>query len=586
MSSERTLTGGIVGVFILAACVCLAVCPVSAPAQDTTVFVDDFESFSVGTLSQGCGDMMARQWRWESHHFHACYSAGWGIDYAAPMSGSSTGMDKTLELWGGVPFGGGGDCAVTQANAQFQNLTDYSVTTNVSPEMLVNGIELCKSGMIGLAGRVQEYSTFCTGYLLALVLNNGESLCGQGSLLQLYRNERGPNCNGSEAMSLIASQPVDIAAHLGGNFDPDRGFILKLCLSGSDIYGGVWSAQEWAAGDGAPMAEVNATDDTYSHGTFGIYQGASRTSFDDVIVTLGESCLVQGSSALAADLDFDPNTLNLKSKGKYVTCYIELPEGYDPWDIDVATVMLNDVIGAELKPTGVGDHDLDGIDDRMVKFRRADVIALLGGADGAGAAGNGGTSGGGEFGFDNAAENGGTSGGGEFDFNSAAAGTGTSGGAEFGLSSAAAGTGTSGGAEYMLAGSSHGDSVEVWVSGLLQDGTAFMATDTVRVTHPGSGNGEDPQTDSAPTLTVTPSLVKGKTRVGFELTVEGHVSLHVYDAAGRMVKTLVNDYTGAGAHDVTWDRTAEDGRRVPPGVYFVKLGQLGKSSVQKLMVVK
>ena len=77
-----------------------------------------------------------------------------------------------------------------------------------------------------------------------------------------------------------------------------------------------------------------------------------------------------------------------------------------------------------------------------------------------------------------------------------------------------------------------------------------------------------------------------KAKIDFELNVGGHVSLHVYDAAGRMVKTLVSEYAGAGTHYITWDRTANDGRRVPPGVYFVKLGQYGSSSVQKLMVVK
>ncbi len=76
-------------------------------------------------------------------------------------------------------------------------------------------------------------------------------------------------------------------------------------------------------------------------------------------------------------VDFDPNTLNCHSHGRFVTCYIELPEGYDPADIDVSTVVLNDELAALLHPTGVGDEDNDGIPDRMVKFDRAEVIGLL-----------------------------------------------------------------------------------------------------------------------------------------------------------------------------------------------------------------
>jgi hypothetical protein len=596
MRSVLTRIGRTVRAFILAlfaSCLFLAVCPESAGAQDTTVFVDNFESLPVGTLSQGCGDMSVGQWRWASHHYYACYSAGWGVDYAAPMSANTTGADKALELWGGVPFGGGGDCAVTAWEPQFQSLTDYSIVVTVSPEMLVNGMDICKSGMVGLAGRVQDGSTFCSGYLLALVLTNGESLCGQGSLLQLYRNERGPNCNGSEAMSLLASQPVAITADLGGNFGADEEYVLKLCLSGSDIYGGVWSAGDWAGGEGTPIAEVDAVDDTYIAGTFGIYQGASRTSFDDVMVSVGGSCLVQEPAAMAADLDFDPNTLNTKSKGKYVTCYVELPDGLDPWDIDLSTMMLNDVIPAEVKPTNVGDHDEDGIDDRMMKFSRADLIDLLSGANNA------------LYGQVDGIipDGGGSSGGAEWSIG------GTSGGGETGLGDVSWGLGTSGGAEFSTAGSSHVDTVDVWVSGLLVDGTAFSARDTIRVIglddgsggsgggsggiadggsggSGGSGKGSGGGVVSAPVLTATPSLVKGKSKISFDLYLGGHVSLNVHDAAGRMVRRLFDEYAGPGAHYVTWDRTADDGRSVPPGVYFIKLGQLGNSSVQKLMVVK
>ena len=82
-----------------------------------------------------------------------------------------------------------------------------------------------------------------------------------------------------------------------------------------------------------------------------------------------------------ATVDVDPQTLNLRSKGKYITCYVELPAGYDPEDIDVRTVLFDDVVGAVPSPTSIGDHDLDGIPDRMIKFPRSEVIALFEGRD-------------------------------------------------------------------------------------------------------------------------------------------------------------------------------------------------------------
>ena len=76
-------------------------------------------------------------------------------------------------------------------------------------------------------------------------------------------------------------------------------------------------------------------------------------------------------------VDIDPDTLNLKSKGKWITAYIELPEGYDVNGIDVSTVRLDDTIPAELRPTEIGDYDNDGIPDLMVKFSRQDLIEIL-----------------------------------------------------------------------------------------------------------------------------------------------------------------------------------------------------------------
>jgi hypothetical protein len=60
-----------------------------------------------------------------------------------------------------------------------------------------------------------------------------------------------------------------------------------------------------------------------------------------------------------------------------VTCFIELPSGYDVGEIDVGSLLLNGAVAAASSPTEVGDYDLDGVADRVVKFPRPDVIALF-----------------------------------------------------------------------------------------------------------------------------------------------------------------------------------------------------------------
>ena len=93
-----------------------------------------------------------------------------------------------------------------------------------------------------------------------------------------------------------------------------------------------------------------------------------------------------GKTAIPVTIDVDPDTLNVKSHGEWITAYIELPEGYDVNDIDVSTINLitpaGDTVPVDLSaPATLGDQDGDGIDDLMVKFDRTAVVAYLGTED-------------------------------------------------------------------------------------------------------------------------------------------------------------------------------------------------------------
>ncbi len=87
-------------------------------------------------------------------------------------------------------------------------------------------------------------------------------------------------------------------------------------------------------------------------------------------------------STIEATVDVDPDTLNLGSRGNNlsVTAYVELPIGYDVSHIDVSTVVLiaeGIVIEAESRPVSIGDNNLNGIADLMVKFDRQKIIEAL-----------------------------------------------------------------------------------------------------------------------------------------------------------------------------------------------------------------
>jgi Tol biopolymer transport system component len=79
-----------------------------------------------------------------------------------------------------------------------------------------------------------------------------------------------------------------------------------------------------------------------------------------------------------ASVDTDPDTLNLKSKGNWITAYVELPEGYNVADINASSIMLNDTIPVDSSaPKTIGDYDNDGVPDLMVKFCREQVIQYI-----------------------------------------------------------------------------------------------------------------------------------------------------------------------------------------------------------------
>lgn len=104
---------------------------------------------------------------------------------------------------------------------------------------------------------------------------------------------------------------------------------------------------------------------------WGICSPAGITTSSLMPVTLVEH-------AIPATIDVHPSTLNLRSEGRWVTACIELSEGYDVNNIDVETILLNDTFSVDLTAaTQIGDHDMDGIADMMVKFDRAQLESYI-----------------------------------------------------------------------------------------------------------------------------------------------------------------------------------------------------------------
>jgi hypothetical protein len=74
--------------------------------------------------------------------------------------------------------------------------------------------------------------------------------------------------------------------------------------------------------------------------------------------------------------------------------------------------------------------------------------------------------------------------------------------------------------------------------------------------------------------------------VSFVLTREGHASLRVFDAAGRVVRKLEDRVLASGGHTASWDGRDEFGVRTPAGIYLYRLEAEGRTLTGRLVVLK
>jgi hypothetical protein len=76
-----------------------------------------------------------------------------------------------------------------------------------------------------------------------------------------------------------------------------------------------------------------------------------------------------------------------------------------------------------------------------------------------------------------------------------------------------------------------------------------------------------------------PNPFSSTTTLRFTLRRPGRVSLRVFDVAGRLVRTLVDDARPAGAAEARWDGRDDAGASVGSGIYLVRLraGELDES---------
>lgn len=82
-----------------------------------------------------------------------------------------------------------------------------------------------------------------------------------------------------------------------------------------------------------------------------------------------------------------------------------------------------------------------------------------------------------------------------------------------------------------------------------------------------------------------PNPFSAQTTIAFDLPSEQHVRMSVYDLKGQHVRTLLDQVMPAGRHSMTWAGIGDDGRPLPPGVYWIRTQMNHHSDVRKAVLV-
>jgi len=87
-------------------------------------------------------------------------------------------------------------------------------------------------------------------------------------------------------------------------------------------------------------------------------------------------------------------------------------------------------------------------------------------------------------------------------------------------------------------------------------------------------------------VAVSPNPFGRSTRLSYTVPKRGNVSLAIYDAAGRNVRTLAQGRSEPGRFNAVWDGRSQSGSLLPEGVYLYRYALDGKRMTGKLTLTR
>jgi hypothetical protein len=83
-----------------------------------------------------------------------------------------------------------------------------------------------------------------------------------------------------------------------------------------------------------------------------------------------------------------------------------------------------------------------------------------------------------------------------------------------------------------------------------------------------------------------PNPFNPSTIIRYELPKMSNVSIKIYDALGKEVRSLIDEAQNAGTHNLLWDAVNNYGQRVSSGVYFYRIVAGDFVQTKKMLMIK
>jgi hypothetical protein len=83
-----------------------------------------------------------------------------------------------------------------------------------------------------------------------------------------------------------------------------------------------------------------------------------------------------------------------------------------------------------------------------------------------------------------------------------------------------------------------------------------------------------------------PNPFMSYTHLRFELPRASQVRLRIYDVMGRVVKTLVDQQTAPGVHEISWDGRDRNGLPLSSGVYLLRMETPEMSLTRRVLLAR